>query len=66
MPADFTLTIVDVAGQIVFQDAVEAGPNGRFAWDLFSKDGVEVASGLYIYHIQYDDRAVTGHFAILR
>ena len=32
-----------------------------------SKDGVEVSSGLYIYHIQYgDDQAVTGHFAILR
>jgi hypothetical protein len=66
VPADFTLTIVDVAGQIVFQRTVEGGLNGRFQWDLFSKDGVEVASGLYMYHIQYDDRSVTGHFAILR
>lgn len=66
-PSDFTLTILDVSGQIVYQRAVQNALDGRLTWDLFSKDGVEVASGLYIYHIQYDgDRAVTGHFAILR
>jgi hypothetical protein len=66
VPADFTITILDVAGQVVFQRTVEGGINGRFTWDLFSKDGVEVSSGLYIYHLQYGDEAATGHFAILR
>lgn len=66
VPADFKLTILDVAGLIVFQDEVEGGLNGRYSWDLFSKDGVEVASGLYLYHVQYGERTVTGHFAILR
>ncbi len=66
VPADFTLTIVDVSGKLVYQRVVEGGANGRFSWDLFSKDGVEVSSGLYLYHIQYGDRNVTGHFAILR
>jgi hypothetical protein len=35
---------------------------------MFSKDGVEVASGLYIYHVSFDggDREVVGHFSILR
>lgn len=67
VPADFTLTIIDVSGQVVFQDIVEGGSDGRYVWDMFSKDGVEVASGLYIYHIQYGSgQAVTGHFAILR
>ncbi len=65
-PEDFTLTIIDVAGQIVYQKIVEGALDGRLTWDLFSKDGVEVASGLYLYHIQYGDRVVTGHFAILR
>jgi hypothetical protein len=67
MPEDFTLTIMDVTGQIVFQDVVEGAANGQYKWDLFSKDGVEVASGMYIYHIQYGEgREVTGHLAILR
>lgn len=67
LPENFTLTIMDVAGQIIFQERVEGATNGQFKWDLFSKDGVEVASGLYIYHVEYDSgREVTGHFAILR
>jgi hypothetical protein len=67
LPEDFTLTIMDVTGQIVFQEVVEGATDGQFKWDLFSKDGVEVASGMYIYHIQYGDgRETTGHLAILR
>jgi hypothetical protein len=68
-PADFTLTIVDVAGAVVFQERVDGALDGQFGWDMFSKDGVEVASGLYIYHIAYgsnNEREVIGHFSILR
>lgn len=67
VPSDFTLTIIDVSGQIIFRDTVEGAFEGRYTWDMFSKDGVEVASGLYIYHLEYGDgQATTGHFAILR
>lgn len=66
LPTDYTLTILDVSGQIVFQTSVEGAPDGKFTWDLFSKDGVEVASGLYIYHVEFSGGKVTGHFAILR
>lgn len=67
VPEDFTLTILDVAGQIIFQTTVEGSSNGQYTWDLFSKDGVEVASGLYIYHVEYGGgQSVVGHFAILR
>lgn len=67
LPADYTLTIIDVAGQIIFQTEVEGATDGKFTWNMFSKDGVEVASGLYIYHVSYGDgREVTGHLAILR
>lgn len=66
-PEDYTITILDVSGQIVYQETVEGAPDGRFVWNQHSKDGIEVASGLYIYHIQYGDgQAATGHFAILR
>ncbi|MCB0719924.1 MAG: T9SS type A sorting domain-containing protein [Bacteroidetes bacterium] len=66
MPSDYTLTIVDVSGQIIYQTEVTNAADGKFTWDLFSKDGVEVASGVYVYHVAYGDRETTGHFAILR
>ena len=66
VPSDFTLTIVDVSGLVVYQENVVGATNGLKSWDQFSKDGVEVSSGLYLYHIQYGDQEVTGHFAILR
>ncbi len=66
LPADYTLTILDVSGKIVFQTSVQGATNGKYTWDMFSKDGVEVASGLYIYHLKYSGGDVVGHFAILR
>jgi hypothetical protein len=66
LPSDYTITIMDVSGQIMLQESVEAASDGRYVWDMFSKDGVEVSSGLYIYHVAYGGREVVGHFAILR
>jgi hypothetical protein len=66
LPADYTLTILDVSGQIIFQTVTDGAIDGKFTWDMFSKDGTEVSSGLYIYHVEYDGGAATGHFAILR
>ena len=47
------MTIIDVSGQIVYREIVEDAVNGQKSWDMFSQDGTEVASGLYIYHIEY-------------
>jgi len=66
MPASYTLTIMDVSGQIVHQATQTNGTNGRAQWDLFSKDGVEVSSGLYVYHLSWPGGQKTGRFAILR
>jgi hypothetical protein len=35
-------------------------------WNLFSKTGIEVASGLYIYVVEYDGGQQVGYFSILR
>ena len=63
-----SITIFDVAGQII--DVLQFnGTNdfdGTLFWDMFSKDGIEVASGLYIYVAEYPGGSQTGHFAILR
>ncbi len=66
LPTDYTLTIIDVAGQVVFQEIVAGAVDGKYTWDLFSKDGVEVSSGLYLFHVQHSGGEATGHFAIIR
>ncbi len=66
MPANYTMTIIDVSGQIIFQQKTVNAVNGKFTWDMFSKDGIEVASGLYIYVVEHDGGKFVGHFSILR
>ncbi len=62
------ITILDVSGQVVdvleFESTNVA--NGTLYWDMFSKDGIEVTSGLYIFVAEYPGGQQTGHFAILR
>ena len=63
------ITILDVSGQVV--DVLRFdGTNpfdGTLFWDMFSKDGIEVTSGLYIFVAEYPGGTPqTGHFAILR
>jgi hypothetical protein len=68
LPQKCRITILDVSGQIIDQIDFEApSPNdGIFFWDMFSKDGIEVASGLYIYIVEYEGGKQVGYFSILR
>ncbi len=68
LPPKATITILDVAGQIVkqYQHQTTDPNNGFWSWDMFSKDGVEVASGLYIYVVEYDGGKTVGYLSILR
>jgi hypothetical protein len=66
LPANCTLTILDVSGQLIFQERIEGAANGVWTWNMHSKDGVEVASGLYIYHVKYTGGEHVGYFSILR
>ncbi len=68
LPQQCTITILDVAGQVIDQIHYTAPTptNGTFFWDMFSKDGQEVANGLYIYVVQYNGGQQSGYFAILR
>jgi hypothetical protein len=75
LPARGRLTILDVAGQIVDQIEFDnqAGVSD-VTWTMFSKDGVEVASGVYIYVVESGAGVgipsggfkYVGKFAILR
>ncbi|NIR51458.1 hypothetical protein GWN75_24245 [candidate division KSB1 bacterium] len=68
LPTDTRITIFDVAGQVI--DVLQftgTNPNdGTLFWDMFSKDGIEVSSGLYIYVAEYPGGAQTGYFSIIR
>jgi hypothetical protein len=68
LPGKAKITILDVSGQIIDRiDFASTDPNnGSTFWDMFSKDGVEVASGLYIYVVEYDGGKQVGYFSIMR
>ncbi len=68
LPPQCKITILDVAGQII--DVINFASNdpskGSVFWDMFSKDGIEVASGVYIYVVESPTMKHVGQFAILR
>jgi len=69
LPPEATITILDVSGQIIDQIKFSSSDpnNGSVFWDMFSKDGMEVASGVYIYTVESPSGGMkVGHFAILR
>lgn len=69
LPAKCKITIVDVSGKVIqvlhFNETANETKGAMF-WNLFSKDGEEVSSGLYIYYVEYEGGTQTGKFAILR
>jgi hypothetical protein len=68
LPLQTKITIFDLSGQMI--QVIEyqgADPlQGSTFWDMFSKDGVEVASGLYIWVAEYQSGRQQGYLAILR
>lgn len=69
LPPVCTITIVDVSGQIidVINFSSSDANRGSAFWDMFSKDGLEVASGVYLYVVESPtgDKKI-GQFSILR
>jgi hypothetical protein len=69
LPAQCTIKIFTVSG--VFVDEIEVNnpaEQGIAYWDLLTKEGLEVAAGMYIYHIKALDtgREKIGKFAIIK
>ncbi len=53
LPAECTIKIYTVSGDLVKELVKEYSPtNGALEWNLVSEDGMDVASGLYIYHVE--------------
>jgi hypothetical protein len=68
LPPQAKITILDVSGQIIqILNFNSTGPsNGTMYWNLFSKTGIEVASGLYIYVVEYAGGQQVGYLSVMR
>ena len=67
LPAQCTLRIYTVSGHLVktlVKDSNAA--DGSLAWDLISDDGMDIAYGLYIYHVKADFGEQVGKFAVIK
>ncbi|MEX2089673.1 MAG: hypothetical protein WEB62_07860, partial [Bacteroidota bacterium] len=68
LPPTAKITILDVSGQLIqeINFASNDPNNGSTFWNLFSKDGVEVASGLYVYVVDYSGGQHIGYLSVMR
>ena len=79
LPERCTIKIFTVSGMLVRElvapddgltsyDGFGDSNNGVLHWDMLTKEGLEIAAGMYFYHVK-DDRSgkeVTGKFAVLK
>ncbi|MCF8307002.1 MAG: hypothetical protein K9G57_15320 [Ignavibacteriales bacterium] len=68
LPAECTIRIYTVAGQLVKTLQKNSSPfDGSLSWNLVTEDGMDVAYGLYIYHIESPGVGEhIGKFAIIK
>jgi hypothetical protein len=56
LPAECTVKIYTIVGDLVKTlDKDFSATDGSLTWNLVSEDGMDVASGLYIYHVETPD-----------
>ena len=68
LPQDCTIRIYNLRGHLV--DTIEhhsSASDGMEPWDLLSKDGQEIAYGIYLYHVDAPGIGeTTGKFAVIK
>lgn len=62
----FKLTIVDLAGQLVFQKSGTADGSGNYLWDTKTVSGGKAATGVYLYFIKAGGEPKKGKFSVIR
>ena len=53
LPRECTIRIYTITGQLVqtlHHDST--GDDGQLAWDLVSRDGMNIAYGIYLFHVE--------------
>ena len=60
-------TLVDLA--LVSYDTIEHRStldNGKAFWDIRTKDNMNIAYGLYIFHVDSNEGSFIGKFAVIK
>lgn len=69
IPAKCTISIFTVSGVLVDQIDVENdADDGIVHWDLLTKEGLEIAAGMYLYHVKSEATGdeKLGKFAVIK
>ena len=68
LPAKCTIRIYTITGALVKTLYKDSSPqDGSLAWDLLSDDGMDIAYGLYIFHVDAPDIGeYIGKFAVVK
>ena len=68
LPSECTIKIFTLSGYLVDTIQHQSGfESGAATWDLLSKDGLEIAYGIYLYHIDAPGIGETiGKFAVIK
>jgi hypothetical protein len=69
LPARCKITIFTVSGVLVDElDVENEASDGTAHWDLLSSEGLEVAAGMYLYHVKAKETNAEkiGKFAVIK
>jgi hypothetical protein len=67
LPANSTIRIYTVRGELVQTLRHDGSTSGYVAWDLRTKDNLDVAPGLYVFHVDGGSVGSSiGKFAIIK
>ncbi len=69
IPAQCTIKIFTVSGVLVDRIKVNNAPdNGTVHWEMLTREGLEIAAGMYIYHVKSNLTGAekTGKFAVIK
>ena len=69
IPADCRIRIFTVSGVLVDEITVHNEPdNGIIHWDMLTRENLEIAAGMYIYHVESEKTGDTmlGKFAVIK
>jgi len=68
IPANCTIKIFTISGVLVDEIIVNNSPeNGIIHWDLLSRENLEIAAGMYLYHIESQSgEEKLGKFAVIK
>lgn len=67
LPPRCTIRIFNMAGELIqILEHDEPVFNGSQSWDLLNIDNMEIAYGIYIFHVETDDAETIGKFAVIK